>query len=178
MPVDEIDSHLVYLMLHGSASDGTFFCGELDIDDDTQIPAMNLRSLPSRCLGSVVFAGCCWGALTLDRTALQSELAGTPKMRTGADSLALAFLQRGARAFIGCTGTHYSPLVAPFDFAGGPMHSAFWQSIRQPGMPPALALHEARISYLNGIPHGQAELSAQAVEHKTFHQFMCLGLGW
>ena len=42
----------------------------------------------------------------------------------------------------------------------------------------ALALHQARIVYLNGLPHGRTEASEQAIEYKIFHQFTCLGLGW
>jgi beta-lactamase superfamily II metal-dependent hydrolase len=178
VPSDAVNSHRVYLMLHGSAEDASVFLGEAAIGDISQIPALDLQSLPNKCQGAVVFTGCCWGALTLDRTAAQSGMPGPPRMRNDGNSIALSFLRRGARAYIGCTGTHYSPDTPPYDFFGGPMHTAFWEAMKEPNMPPALALHQARVVYLNGLPHGRTEASEQAIEYKIFHQFTCLGLGW
>lgn len=154
------------------------FKGEEDEDDETQIPALDLESLPEKCPGAIVFTGCCWGALTLDRLAVRARAPGAASMRNGDNSIALAFLRRGARAYIGCTGTHYSPSDQPYAYFGGPMHTAFWETMRDPRMYPALALHEARIAYLNGIPHSRTQLSEQAIEYKIFHQFACLGIGW
>jgi hypothetical protein len=175
---DAVNAHHVYLMLHGSVDDGTVFNGEEEEDDETQIPALDLQSLPKKSAGAIVFSGCCWGALTLDRPAVRAGAPGASSMRNGDNSIALAFLRAGARAYIGCTGTHYSPSDQPYAYFGGPMHSAFWKAMGDPRMSPALALHEARISYLNGIPHGHTQLSEQAIEYKIFHQFACLGLGW
>ncbi|MCW1926552.1 MBL fold metallo-hydrolase [Luteolibacter arcticus] len=178
VPVESVDAGRIYLMLHGAFEDASVFWGEESEEDDSQIPAFDLRCLPERCAGAVVFTGCCWGALTLDRPAAWSALPGPAKVRSSEDSLALAFLRRGARAYIGCTGVHYSPDAEPYGFLGGPMHSAFWEAMNEARMWPALALHQARLLYLNGLPHGKTELSFQAAEYKTFHQFTCLGLGW
>jgi hypothetical protein len=176
LPGAELNAHRVYLMLHGAESAGDFFNGE-DAEEN-QIEAMRLANLPAACAGSVIFSGCCWGALTLDLLATQAGTTHRPAMRTPENSIALGFLRRGARAFIGCTGAHYSPDEAPFTFFGGPMHTSFWEAMKETGMPPALGLHQARLAYLNAMPHGQDSVYDRAIEYKIFHQFSCLGIGW
>jgi hypothetical protein len=89
----------------------------------------------------------------------------------------MTFLLRGAVGFIGCTGSHYSPLQSPFNFYGGPMHEAFWNAYSQSGSP-AQALFDAKLQYLRGMPHGRTTANAQAVEYKILRQYTCLGLGW
>ncbi len=175
-PPEKLTAHRIYLMLHGMKGDGTLFAGETE--DESIVTAFDMGSLPASCAGSVIFTGCCWGALIEDGLASETATASQPAPRTEENSIALAFLRRGARAFIGCTGAHYSPNIEPYGFFGGPMHAAFWEALTQPGMAPALALHEARLAYLNAIPHGQNGLYDVAIEHKIFHQFTCLGLGW
>jgi beta-lactamase superfamily II metal-dependent hydrolase len=167
------DGSAVYVMLHGSDTDSSRFWGE---DDGGTIEAVNLTNIP-RASSGVVFAGCCWGALTIQTTARQAGV-GTPMgVRTPGTSIALSYLHAGARAFVGCTGTHYSPTIAPYRYFGGPMHTAFWTRFNT-GAAPARALFDAKLDYLQGMPHGQTSAVAQAIEFKTLKQFTCLGLGW
>ena len=98
-------------------------------------------------------------------------------IKTDDESIALAFLTRGARAFIGCTGSHYSPTVKPYGYFGGPMHEAFWRQTYA-GKAPAEALFNAKIEYLKGLPHGQTSVPLRAIEFKILRQYTCLGLGW
>jgi beta-lactamase superfamily II metal-dependent hydrolase len=175
-PPETLTAHRIYLMLHGIKNDGTVFAGEEE--DESIVPALDLSNLPKVCAGSVIFTGCCWGALIEANIAAESPPGNKPSPRTSENSIALAFLRAGARAFIGCTGAHYSPDAEPYGFYGGPMHTAFWDALLQPEMTPALALHEARLAYLNDMPHGQTDVYDLAIEHKIFHQFTCLGLGW
>ena len=168
-----LDTDYVYLMLHGDYSDGSRFWGE-ETDDD--IEAVNISNVPA-ATGAVVFTGCCWGALTVDKPAGRLVAGQTLGVKTPDSSIALAFLERGARAVVGCTGAHYSPLDEPFDYFGGPIHHEFWSEIRR-GTPPAQALFNAKQAYATGMPHGQTSAVARAIEFKMFRQFTCLGLGW
>ena len=83
----------------------------------------------------------------------------------------------GARAFVGCTGAHYSPVEQPYRYFGGPMHEAFWRRIHA-GVPPAKALFDAKTEYFRDIPHGQRGMLSRAIEYKIWRQYTCLGLGW
>jgi hypothetical protein len=163
----------VYVMLHGSDVDATRFWGE---DEGGTVEAMNVTNVP-RTSSGVVFAGCCWGALTVQTTARESASGGPLGVRTPGSSIALSYLHAGARAFVGCTGTHYSPTVAPYRYFGGPMHVEFWTRIKN-GAAPAAALFDAKLEYLRNMPHGQTSAVAQAIEFKMLKQFTCLGLGW
>ena len=97
--------------------------------------------------------------------------------RTPDQSIALRFLRAGYNAFVGCTGSHYSPPEAASLTHGKPMHLAFWNFIRE-GKAPAEALFQAKIQYLNQMPHGLEDFWDIAIEHKILRQFTCLGLGW
>jgi beta-lactamase superfamily II metal-dependent hydrolase len=163
----------VYVMLHGDYSDGSRFWGEETPND---LEAINLSNIPDRT-SAVIFTGCCWGALTVDRPAGRLNRGHQPVSKRPENSIALTFLKNGARAFIGCTGAHWSPQEPPYQYFGGPMHSAFWENIGG-GMPPATALFEAKKQYGRGMPHGQTTPSSQAIEYKTWRQYTCLGLGW
>jgi beta-lactamase superfamily II metal-dependent hydrolase len=163
----------VYIMLHGSDVDATRFWGE---DQEGTIEAMNITNIP-RASSGVVFAGCCWGALSVQATASHAGSGAPLGVRTPGTSIALSYLHAGARAFVGCTGTHYSPTIAPYRYFGGPMHSAFWNRIKA-GSAPARALFDAKLEYLQNMPHGQTSAVAQAIEFKILKQFTCLGLGW
>lgn len=163
----------VYIMLHGDYTDGSRFWGE-DTQDNRE--AVNINSLPAKS-GPVVFTGCCWGALTVNTPAGRVANGRSFGQKSPDDSLAMGFLSRGAVGFIGCTGSHYSPLQAPYKFFGGPMHEAFW-SIYTPGRSPAQTLFDAKLQYLRGMPHGQNTANAQAIEYKILRQYTCLGLGW
>jgi len=166
-------SDSVYFMLHGSDMDGSRFWGETQ---GGMLEAVNVKNVPKRFSG-VVFTGCCWGALTVQTTALRASPGVPLGIRTTGTSMPISYLRAGVLAFVGCTGTHYSPTVPPYNYFGGPMHTAFWKRCRQ-GEPPAQALFNAKLDYLQGIPHGQTDMVGQAIEFKILKEFTCLGLGW
>jgi hypothetical protein len=94
------------------------------------------------------------------------------------DSIALTCLDRGANAFIGCTGVHYSPTQGTLTYFGEPMHRAVVEHFLA-GKGPAEALWSAKVDYAAGIPHrAGARPEEIAYEHKILRQFTCLGLGW
>ena len=170
---EALEADVVYLMLHGSDEDGTRFWGE---DANGDLEAINIENIPPKFSG-VVFTGCCYGALCVDRPAVAVGAGQRPVPRAPRASMALSFLRAGARAFIGCTGTHYSPLDPPFSYYGAPLHKAFWRSLHE-GAAPAEALLLAKKEYLLGIPHGRGGAEDEAIERKILWQFVCLGLGW
>ena len=172
-PAISLDGERVYLMLHGDYSDGSRFWGE---DTPNNLEAVNVGNLPAQC-GSVVFTGCCWGALSVDQPAVQVTPTTQLSIKAPESSMALSFLARGAVAFVGCTGAHYSPVEKPYRYFGGPMHEEFWRNMQR-GSAPAQALFDAKVAYLSGIPHRDKSALAQAIEHKILHQYTCLGLGW
>jgi beta-lactamase superfamily II metal-dependent hydrolase len=170
-PTFALDTEHVYIMLHGDFADSRRFWGE-----QVTLEAMNISNLPTTS-GATVFTGCCWGGLTVNPPAGRWTPGQTVGMKTPDDSIALAFLARGARAFIGCTGSHYSPTVSPYQYFGGPMHEAFWKQTLA-GKAPAEALFNAKIEYVKGMPHGQTSVPLRAIEFKILRQYTCLGLGW
>ncbi|HKF42833.1 MAG TPA: MBL fold metallo-hydrolase [Thermoanaerobaculia bacterium] len=172
-PVLVLGGDLVYLMLHGDDRDGSRFWGE---DTDGGREAVGMNNLPEAS-GGVVFTGCCWGALTADPPASRASGGETMAPRAPESSIALGFLGRGAVGFVGCTGAHYSPTQEPFDYYGGPMHSAFWKHSLA-GEAPAKALHAAKREYAARIPHGHAGAISRAIEMKILRQYTCLGLGF
>jgi hypothetical protein len=169
-------SAAVYFMLHGSWQDGTLFMGE-EASGET-CDALDLSDVPSQAPGAVVFAGCCWGALVADPPAARVQGAQTPLRPRGPErSIAVKYLLAGASAFVGCTGTHYSPGEPPYDYYGKPMHDAFWANLKA-GRPPAEALYLAKKEFARRMPHGRTDPFSRAVELKILRQFVCLGLGW
>jgi hypothetical protein len=164
----------VYIMLHGSDTNATRYWGE----DGTGYPvAMDIGNVPSRT-GAVAFTGCCWGALIVLPKAADVGRNTPIVYRTPDSSIALQFLLKGGLAFVGCTGSHYSPTQAPYQYFGGPMHQFFWQDYDS-GTPPAEALFHAKVKYQSGIPHqGAAGGEGEAIEFKILRQYTCLGLGW
>lgn len=172
-PPITVDGERIYLMLHGDYADSSRFWGE---DTPANREAINVGNLPDRVDG-VVFAGCCWGALICD-TPAGRVVEGRPfGHKVPESSIALSFLARGANAFVGCTGAHYSPTEAPYRYFGGPLHSAFWRE-RESGKSPAQALFDAKREYVLAIPHLEPTPTSQAIELKVWRQFTCLGLGW
>jgi len=163
----------LYFMLHGDYADGSRFWGE---DTPGNREAINISNLPNSISG-VVFTGCCWGALTTEMPAGLLAAGRPVAMKTPESSIALSVLSRGARAFIGCTGAHYSPIDAPYNYFGGPMHRAFWRRYGE-GAAPARALFDAKIDYIAGMPHGRSSAAQTAIEFKILRQYTCLGLGW
>jgi len=162
-----------YFMLHGSDADATTFWGE---DNGSMVEAIKIANVPMRFSG-VVFTGCCWGALTVQTIASHAAPGQPLGVRTPGSSIALSYLHAGAAAFVGCTGTHYSPTVAPYNYFGGPMHQNFWKCYTK-GEPAAEALFHAKIAYLHDLPHGQTSTVGQAIEFKILKEYTCLGLGW
>lgn len=173
VPAYSLDADWVYLMLHGDYADSKRFWGEQTPDD---VEAVNVSNIPPSA-GAVVFTGCCWGALTVDPPAGRYLPGQAVEPKTPEGSIALAFLRNGALAFVGCTGSHYSPTVAPFQYYGGPLHAAFWAGLTA-GRPPAEALFAAKVQYVQGLPYGQHAPESQAIGYKIFRQYTCLGLGW
>jgi beta-lactamase superfamily II metal-dependent hydrolase len=163
----------IYLMLHGHHNDTTRFWGEAGGD---YIEAFNVANIPAMN-GSVIFTGCCWGALTVNKIASHYSPEQPIAQKTPDSSIAMRFLANGANAFVGCTGAHYSPDEEPYDFFGGPMHAAFWSKISA-GESPAQALLSAKTAYAVAMPHGQRGMGARAIEYKILWQYTCLGLGW
>ncbi|NPC56922.1 MBL fold metallo-hydrolase [Caenimonas soli] len=168
-----------YHMLHGSDVDGTEFTGEYLSRRGGSPVAFNVASVP-RPFGGVVFSGCCWGALPVDRKAKDAALTGV-RGRTASESIALSYLDAGANAFVGCTGSHYSgPDTTPALNYAMDFHKAFWALIRGSDASAAKALHEARLQFGKQIVQKSATLDEidLARRLKNRSQFTCLGLGW
>jgi hypothetical protein len=174
LPAINLDASSIYFMLHGSDIDSSRFLGEDPPGE--YIEAVNVGNIPAQTR-SVIFSGCCWGALTVARKASLAERNRALGQKAPGASIAMTFLSGGAIAFVGCTGAHYSPLEEPFGYFGGPMHHAFWTNYNI-GTPPAKALFDAKIDYIARMPHGRTQLVDIAVEHKILRQYTCLGLGW
>lgn len=164
----------VYYMLHGSDRDGSRFWGETDGGEEYE--AFSIDNIPPASQGSVVFTGCCWGALTVFQPAARFN-GNTPAPRNTTESIALSYLKAGALAFIGCTGSHYSPLKKPYNYYGKPMHDEFWKGIIK-GVAPAEALFNAKKEYAKKIPHDLKDIFSLSIEVKILRQYTCLGLGW
>jgi glyoxylase-like metal-dependent hydrolase (beta-lactamase superfamily II) len=172
-PPINLDAGQIYLMLHGDYVDGTRFWGE-GTEGDRE--AMNISNL-SKSIRGVVFTGCCWGGLTTDTPAGMLPGGRAVGTKTPEQSIALSALMRGALAFVGCTGAHYSPSESPYDYFGGPMHRAFWRRYSA-GASPAKALFDAKADFSADMPHGRGGTAQVAIEFKILRQYTCLGLGW
>jgi beta-lactamase superfamily II metal-dependent hydrolase len=175
LPPFPLAGDVLYLMLHGTASDTSTFTGE---DRDGGYPvALSAATVPQPC-PPVVLTGCCYGALIVEERARDAQPGTVARSRGVADSVALTCLARGASAFVGCTGVHFSPTQPPLTYFGEPLHRAFVDQLIG-GAPPAQALWSAKVQYGKGIPHRPgARLEEIAYEHKILRQFTCLGLGW
>ncbi len=171
--VPSLSQDFVYLMLHGSYSDATEFHGEQTVGGQAAVRVDNVPNTGS----SIVFCGCCWGALIVDKPAVRAANGEVTTSRTDADSIPMKFLAAGANAFVGCTGVHYSPVQSPYKFFGGPMHESFWRHVVA-GQPPARALFAAKQEYISNMFHGRDDVIEHAIEYKILRQFTCLGLGW
>jgi hypothetical protein len=168
-----------YVVLHGRSNDGTAFS---NTNGNPVMTVGGLDAVVPDLVGSVVFASCCWGGLVVDQIASSNQPA-VP--RTVAQSIALKFLSKGVRAFIGFTGAHWLPLEEPFGHFGIPLHDRFWHHHLN-GDPPAKALFKAKRDYVTAIPHFVPNVInndhtlkiVSAKELKTFWSATCLGLGW
>jgi beta-lactamase superfamily II metal-dependent hydrolase len=172
-PAYSAQADCMYFMLHGSDLDGSRFWGE---GTERGREAVSIDNIPDPC-GSVVFTGCCWGALAADTIATRYVPGRPLGVRTTGQSMALTCLLRGATAFVGCTGEHYSPSTRSPAYFGGPLHAAFWKYYTA-GKMPAEALLSAKKEYALGMPHGQTDPEPRAIEMKILRQCTCLGLGW
>jgi hypothetical protein len=164
----------LYLMLHGDSADGTTFWGE-DPKTGRLVEAFDTTCVPEHGSG-VVFSGACWGALIVTRRAAAQDPGRLPQPKTVDNSIALTALRAGYRAFIGCTGAHYSPIGARPDIAGGPMHVRFWQALATDQYP-ALALFNAKRAFEVNFPPSD-DAGDDAINQKILREFTCLGLGW
>ena len=175
-PPHLVDGDVCYLMLHGSDLDGTVFSGQLgENGSPDQWPVVAMKNIPPAC-GAVVFTGCCWGALITARPASQTPEGSAMASRTPDQSLALRMLRNGATAYLGVTGTHYSP-NPPGTYHGGAMHHAFFRYYK-PGASAAEALFAAKADFWNNIPHDQTDPFMAAIDVKIHAEYTCLGLGW
>lgn len=165
----------VYYMLHGSDRDATRFWGETADGDEYE--AISIENIPKSVPGTIVFTGCCWGALTVTQPAVKVRPNYPLTPKSPEQSIAISYLLSGALAFVGCTGSHYSPLQQPFNYYGKPMHDHFWK-LAASDMPPAKALFESKKEYAKNIPHSRTDVYSKAIELKILRQYCCLGLGW
>lgn len=165
----------VYYMLHGADHDGTRFWGETK--GGSVYEAFDINNIPESTPGTVIFAGCCWGALTVQPAAYGFRQGVKLRPRIPEQSIALSYLKAGALAFVGSTGTHYSPQQRPFNYFGKPMHDLFWKGIKE-DLQPSQALFRAKQGYASGMPHNLTKSFSKAVEVKILREFTCLGLGW
>jgi beta-lactamase superfamily II metal-dependent hydrolase len=165
----------VYYMLHGSYRDGTCFWGETSDGDEYE--AITLDNIPGSAAGTIVFTGCCWGALPVFQPAIKAKPGKPLVPKSPEQSIAISYILSGALAFVGCTGSHYSPLQEPYDYYGKPFHDYFWKGIAQK-LRPAEALLNAKREYIKKTPHNKKDTYSQAIELKILNQFTCLGLGW
>jgi len=169
----DLASGSLYFMLHGADFDTSGFWGE---QDGVLTDAFVISNVPTAFSGCA-FAGCCYGALVAQLPAARVRAGDPCPSRSVDQSIAMSFLKAGALAFVGCTGTHYSPMDPPYKSLGGPMHRAFFERYDK-GESPAKALLAAKQTYAREIPHGMDMAAGQALELKTLRQFTCLGLGW
>jgi len=163
----------LYFMLHGSHSDASSFWGE---EADAQLlEALHINDLQLN-RGAVIFTGCCFGALPVLETA-KLHGGGPLTPRTASDSIALACLNQGALAFVGCTGIHYSPTTPPYDVGGAGIHRNFWNFVNE-GHSPSTALLEAKKAMGDQLGAHTRSKKLQLLDLKHIHQFCLLGLGW
>ena len=168
-----VSNPLTYLMLHGSDIDGTRLWGE---DPDRHpIETLAVADLPAELEGTF-FSAACWGGLIVSQTA-QRARAGRPLAdRVDNQSFALSTLARGAHAYVGCTGTHYSPKGKAAHKYGGPFHLAFLDAFAG-GALAAEATWKAKQSYLEYVAQ-ITDATELAYATKILSLFTCLGLGW
>jgi beta-lactamase superfamily II metal-dependent hydrolase len=174
----DLNNSANYVMLHGSATDGTKWSGEAP-GKGGDVVAFAVHNVPKK-LSGIVFAGCCWGALVVSERAC-TMTQGLPSPRVTERSIALSFLRSGVSGFVGSTGAHYSGSgLTANDNLAYVMHEAFWQLAKAANYAAAPALFEARTLFFEFINQqvGVADplRIAQMLKNRT--QFTCLGLGW
>ncbi|PWH16874.1 MAG: hypothetical protein DDG59_08720, partial [Anaerolineae bacterium] len=105
----------------------------------------------------IIFSEACFGAYTLEKDAT--------------NSIALAFLKKGCRAFVGSTSTSYgsngTPLIAA-DF----LAYEFWKNLRQ-GLPVGECLRQAKLSMAKELSKTYGYLDGE--DQKTLTSFVLYG---
>jgi hypothetical protein len=168
-----IDHTTTYLMLHGLDVDGTRFLGEDSVG--RTIEAFPIADVPHDLEGTY-FSACCWGALINSATARAAQKGKPVADRSELQSIAIAVLAAGANAFVGCTGSHYSPKANDPTRFGAAFHKAFFE-VWPNAAGAAEATFLAKVEYLRYLARiDQAKELAYAT--KTINEFTCLGLGW
>jgi hypothetical protein len=101
-PPFSVKANDVYIVCHGDYTDGTKYWGE---DNSGNYPtAFTIANVPDST-GTVVLSASCWSRLTVDIRAGEMTTYTPVKQRTADTSIALAFLARGAAAFVAPTGS-------------------------------------------------------------------------
>jgi hypothetical protein len=140
--VGDVDVEHVYFILHGSDADTSVWWGENAI-----WPVAFKVSLAYS--QGIILTGACYGAYIIGKTP--------------ADSICLRFLRSGAKAFIGCTGSHYSTPTTETNYAGPLFHRLFFEHLMT-GKKPSQAFFRAKRDY-----SPEADM---AVEQKILHEFV------
>lgn len=151
----QVNVRHTYFMLHGTYWDTRIWWGE----EDTYPEAFTVAEARSQ---GIVLGGACYGGYTFNRA---------PD-----DSISLAFLASGARAFVGATGITYSPIWTAGPEPTGPMrhdaafHYAFLDALSR-GQAPLAGFMEAKreMAKLAGGEDGTA------AELKMLHEFLYFG---
>jgi len=147
----EIAGKYGYYMLHGSKGDTTTWWGE-KWKGEKRFPdpaAFKVHQANSR---GIVLAGCCYGAYVIDKNP--------------GNSICLAFLENGARCFVGCTGKHYSTSGKSPDAYGQLFHKMFFANLMG-GNTPMQAFYETKVAY--------AARATYSAEKKIMHEFVYYG---
>jgi hypothetical protein len=153
--VSQVDVRYGYYMLHGGSWDTSVWWGEEEVYPD----AFTVAQASSQ---GIVLSGACYGSYTFGRTP--------------AGSITLAFLESGARAFVGSTGITYSPVWTSGPNPTGPMrhdavfHEAFLGAVSR-GRAPLAAFMEAK----GGMADLCSTADATPAELKMLHEFIYFG---
>ncbi len=136
---------------------------------------------------SVVLAACCYSALLGRKSPLGASSSGTvrPVMLPKQRSIALSYIDKGARAFIGFTALIWTPDEDPFDYLAAPLQRGFWDKVTTHQIAPARALFEAKAEFILNtpypnpdVPHKLSQDESTAKHLKDYWSATCLGLGW
>lgn len=105
----------------------------------------------------IIFSEACFGAYTMEKDS--------------STSLALAFLKKGCRAFVGSTSTSYGSNGTPL-IAADYLAYEFWQNLRQ-GLPAGESLRQAKLSMARELSKTYGYLDGE--DQKTLTSFVLYG---
>ena len=138
--------------------------------------------------GTVVLAACCYSAALTPVSPLGGASNDKPRPPSlpKAKSIAVSYIDRGAKAYVGSTAWLWIPVREPFDHYSAPLHRAFWRNVTERDLPPARALFEAKAEFILNMPYenpevdaGEASPETSTTRHlKNYWSTTCLGLGW